>query len=170
MTVEERTPPNAEGIGRVHHAGFTVRDLDRSVSFYRDLLGCVVVLEQEKRGGYLAAITGYPDVWVKMVQLRVPTGDFVVELFEYRVPTAAGATLEPARIGNAHICFIVDDLERTYGRLLRAGVEFVSAPVDVDSGANVGGRGLYLRDPDRITIELFQPAPSHQPVPSASPQ
>ena len=36
------------------HTGFTVRDLDRSLAFYRDVLGMEVVLTQEKRGGYLA--------------------------------------------------------------------------------------------------------------------
>jgi hypothetical protein len=28
--------------------------------------------------------------------------------------------------------------------------------VPVDTGANAGGIGVYLRDPDGITLELFQ--------------
>jgi hypothetical protein len=34
---------------------------------------------------------------------------------------------------------------------------FVSPPVEVDTGINRGGFGLYLKDPDGITVELFQP-------------
>ena len=34
---------------------------------------------------------------------------------------------------------------------------FVSPPVEVDTGINRGGLALYLRDPDGITVELFQP-------------
>ena len=78
--------------GRIHHTGYTVSDLDRSVAFYRDLLGCEVIAEQEKQGGYLAAIVGYPDAHVRMAHLRLPGGEHVVELFEYLTPRAAGRT------------------------------------------------------------------------------
>ena len=71
---------------RIHHTGYTVSDLDRSVAFYRDLLGCEVIAEQEKQGGYLAAIVGYPDAHVRMAHLRVPGSEHVVELFQYLSP------------------------------------------------------------------------------------
>ena len=45
-----------------------------------------------------------------------------------------------------------------YRRLVDAGVEtFVSPPVLVDTGINTGGYGIYLRDPDGIVLEIFQP-------------
>ena len=77
-------------VSRAHHTGYTVSDLDRSLVFYRDLLGCEVIATQEKEGGYLAAIVGYPDAHVRMAHLRVPGGEHVIELFEYLSPTAAG--------------------------------------------------------------------------------
>lgn len=144
-------------IGRVHHVGLTVSDLDRSVAFYRDVLGCEVVMQQQKKGGYLADIVGYLDAAVSMCHLRAPSGELVVELFEYHSPDLLAADLEPRRIGNAHLCFLVDDLHSVYDRLVADGVDFVSAPVEIDTGANAGGWGLYLRDPDGITLELFQP-------------
>ena len=43
-------------------------------------------------------------------------------------------------------------------RLVDAGVDtFVSPPVLVDTGINTGGYGIYLRDPDGILLEIFQP-------------
>ena len=43
-------------------------------------------------------------------------------------------------------------------RLVDAGVDtFVSPPVLVDTGINTGGYGIYLRDPDGILVEIFQP-------------
>jgi catechol 2,3-dioxygenase-like lactoylglutathione lyase family enzyme len=141
----------------IHHTGYTVSDLDRSVAFYRDLLGCEVVAMQEKQGGYLAAIVGYPDAHVRMAHLRVPGDGHVVELFQYLAPRGGAVETEPKNVGVSHLCFLTDDLLGVYGRLLAAGVEFVSPPVAVDTGINTGGYGLYLRDPDGILVELFQP-------------
>lgn len=145
-------------IPMLHHTGLTVSDLETSLGFYRDLLGCEVLATQEKQGGYLAAIVGYPDAHVRMAHLRAPESVHVIELFEYLAPPPGRSALEPRNVGTAHLCFIVADLEATYERLRAAGVEsFFSAPVEVDTGINAGGWALYLRDPDGIPIELFQP-------------
>ena len=142
---------------RIHHTGYTVSDLDRSVAFYRDLLGCEVIATQEKEGGYLAAIVGYPDAHVRMAHLRLPGGDHVIELFEYLAPPGGSADVEPRNVGASHLCLLTDDLAGLHERLLAEGVSLVSPPVEVDTGINAGGYGLYLRDPDGIMVELFQP-------------
>ena len=142
---------------RIHHTGYTVSDLDRSVAFYRDLLGCEVIATQEKEGGYLAAIVGYPDAHVRMAHLRLPGADHVIELFEYLAPPGGSADVEPKNVGASHLCFVIDDLAGLYERLSAEGVSFVSPPVEVDTGINAGGYGLYIRDPDGIMVELFQP-------------
>jgi lactoylglutathione lyase len=147
-------------IGRVHHVGLTVRNLERSVGFYRDLLGCSVVMQQEKTGGYLAEIVGYPGASVKMAHLRAPSGELIIELFEYVDPRSIDADLEPAKVGNAHVCFLLPDLDAVHERLAGHDVVFLSPPVTIDTGVNAGGKGLYLRDPDGITLELFEPAPT----------
>jgi catechol 2,3-dioxygenase-like lactoylglutathione lyase family enzyme len=140
------------------HAGLTVRDLDRSLAFYRDLLGMQVVMEQEKRGGYLAAIVGYPDAHVRMAHLAFPGDGARIELFQYLAPAPRGAAGEPRDVGITHVCLAVEDVHALVARLEDAGVSLYSPPVLVDTGANAGGWGIYLRDPDGITVELFQPA------------
>jgi catechol 2,3-dioxygenase-like lactoylglutathione lyase family enzyme len=150
-----------ESVG-IHHTGYTVSDLDRSLDFYVGKLGCEVVATQEKKGGYLAAIVGYPDAHVRMAHLRAPGGGaHVIELFEYLSPQGERAEVAPRNVGASHVCFLVDDLPGVYEELRAKGVDtFVSPPVEVDTGINRGGYGLYLRDPDGITIELFQPPAS----------
>ena len=144
----------------LHHTGYTVSDLDRSLAFYRDVLGCEVIATQEKQGGYLAAIVGYPDAHVRMAHLRVPGGEHVIELFQYLSPAGGRADVEPRNVGASHLCFLVDDLYAVYEQLVEQGVtSFVSPPVQVDTGINTGGFGVYLRDPDGITVEIFQPPP-----------
>jgi lactoylglutathione lyase len=138
------------------HTGLTVRDLDRSLGFYRDLLGMEVVLEQEKEGGYLAQIVGYDDAYVRMAHLAFPGDPARLELFQYLRPEPRGEPGEPRDVGITHVCLLVPDVDALGARLREAGTEFYSEPVPVDTGANAGGIGVYLRDPDGITLELFQ--------------
>lgn len=152
----------SERISGINHVGFTVTDLDRSVKFYTEVLECTVVVEQEKKGGYLGAIVGYPEADVRMAHVQPPGNTPRLELFEYRAPRSAPTDLEPRNVGNAHVCFVVDDLPKMYERLLEHNVTTFSEPIEIDTGVNAGGFGLYAKDPDGITIELFQPPKSKQ--------
>lgn len=143
----------------LHHTSLTVRDLDRALAFYRDLLGMEVLFEQEKKGGYLAEIVGYDNAHVRMAQLAFPGGGHRLELFQYLQPEPRGRPGDPRDIGITHVCLLVDDLGPLHGRLRDAGLEFYSDPIRVDTGVNAGGTGVYLHDPDGITLELFQPPP-----------
>lgn len=144
----------------VHHVGLTVSDLDKAIKFYTEVLDCTVVFEQEKKGGYLAEIVGYPDADVRMAQVQPRGNSPRIELFEYRQPRSSPRGLEPRNVGNAHVCFVVEDLPALYERLVEHGVDTFSPPVEIDTGVNKGGYGLYLRDPDGITLEMFQPPTS----------
>jgi catechol 2,3-dioxygenase-like lactoylglutathione lyase family enzyme len=143
-------------VSGVDHVGLTVTDLERSIKFYTEILECTVVVKQEKEGGYLAAIVGYPDAHVKMAHLQPAGSAQRIELFEYCTPKSAPRELEPRNVGNAHVCFVVSDLAALYDRLVKNKVSTFSPPVEVDTGVNKGGCALYLRDPDGITIEVFQ--------------
>jgi catechol 2,3-dioxygenase-like lactoylglutathione lyase family enzyme len=142
----------------LQHTGFTVTDLERSVAFYRDVLGFEVFAEGERQGGYFGAIVGYPDTHVRMALVRPHGSSHHIELFQYVSPEPRTVPLEPRLVGATHVCLIVDDLPALYERLVGAGVDsFFSSPVEVDTGINRGGYALYLRDPDGIILELFQP-------------
>ncbi len=143
-------------ISGVDHVGLTVTNLERSVKFYTEVLECSIVVEQEKEGGYLAAIVGYPDAHVKMAHLQPPGSSQRIELFEYCTPKSDPRDLEPRNVGNAHVCFVVSDLDALYKRLLDHGVTTLSPPIEVDTGVNKGGAALYMKDPDGITLEMFQ--------------
>jgi catechol 2,3-dioxygenase-like lactoylglutathione lyase family enzyme len=59
-------------------------------------------------------------------------------------------------VGFSHVCVACDDIEERLDRLVAAGGVPFTGPVIVDTGANAGGRGLYLRDPDGHVVELFE--------------
>jgi catechol 2,3-dioxygenase-like lactoylglutathione lyase family enzyme len=143
-------------VERLDHSSLTVSSLERSLAFYGELLGCEVVSVRERHGGPTARIVGYPDVHLRIADLRAPSGGHVIELIEYREPPGISVPIEPRLIGAAHLCFVVGDLGAVYEALRAAGVDsFVSPPVGIGEEAG-GGRALYLRDPDGIIVELVE--------------
>ena len=53
------------------HFSFTVADIERSVKFYRDVLGMELVHEQEQSNAYTRKFVGYPDAHLKVAQLKI---------------------------------------------------------------------------------------------------
>jgi lactoylglutathione lyase len=142
----------------IHHTGFTVSDLDRSIAFYVEQLGCEVLARHERRGGYMADLLRLPDAHVRLAQLRPPAGGHVLELMQFLEPAPLTTALEPRLIGAAHVCFDVEDLEAMHARLTAAGVPTHGALVRMDSGPNAGGGSVYVLDPDGIVVQLREPA------------
>jgi catechol 2,3-dioxygenase-like lactoylglutathione lyase family enzyme len=140
-----------------HHTSFTVADLDRSLAFFRDVLGLEVVFVREVRDEYFGRIVGLPGAEVKAALLRIPGSNHHVELFEYLHPRGQAHRSRPCDPGSVHLSLLVDDLPGLHSELQTTGVAFVSGPVQIEAGPNRGGYGIYLTDPNGILIEFFQP-------------
>ena len=144
---------------RVDHFALTVGDLERSLRFYRDLLGLEVKVRRVWNEEYVREMVGFPDASMDIALLALPgSEDQQLELIEYQQPRARPTRNQINSVGSAHLCFMVDDIQETYDRLRREGIEFVSAPVAVPVGPNKGRRTAYLLDPDGIVVQLMQPA------------
>jgi catechol 2,3-dioxygenase-like lactoylglutathione lyase family enzyme len=142
----------------VHHIGFTVQDIERSIKFYRDYLGMVVVAQWLSAGAHLATITGFQEVKLKIAWLKTTNeSQNTLELVEYVSHAGQPQELETNRPGNGHVCFLVEDIWIIYRRLKKQGIQFRSEPVPIPTGMNKGAFALYFRDPDGITVEFFQP-------------
>lgn len=140
------------------HTCYTVRDMARSLAFYRDLLGFELLHERPAvTSTYFRKIIGFPDSVVHAAYLRIPGTDHCLELFEYKHPRGIPQDLTPNNPGSSHVAYLVDDIKALYERLKAAGVEFISEPIYLDEGPNVGGWDVYMKDPDGIIIELHQP-------------
>ena len=60
------------GVAGILHTGLTVSDLDRSIAFYRDLLGLELITQWDSRQPYLRTVVGYPDAELRIALLRLP--------------------------------------------------------------------------------------------------
>jgi catechol 2,3-dioxygenase-like lactoylglutathione lyase family enzyme len=141
----------------VHHTSFTVADLERSLVFFRDVLGLEVLFTREVRDDYFGRIVGLPGAVVKAALLRLPGATHRVELFQYMSPSGKAHQPRPCDPGSCHLSFLVDDLPALHKDLKAKGADFVGDPVLITAGPNQGAYGVYLRDPNGILIELFQP-------------
>ena len=143
-------------ITKAHHMGLQVADLDRSVAFYRDVLGFTVIFAWNPQAEYIRELVGYPDADIHAAVLRLPGSEVVLELLEYRNVERTPVDTGTANPGTAHIAFFVDDLDALYASLTDKGVASVSPPVTPTIGPNRGGRAVYMKDPDGIRVELIQ--------------
>jgi catechol 2,3-dioxygenase-like lactoylglutathione lyase family enzyme len=148
----------------VWHFSFTVSDIERSVRFYRDVLGFELIHQQEQANEYTGRLVGYPGAHLRIAQFAVPgeprgrsTHD--LELVEYVAPRGTRGSIEICNPGAAHLAFAVEAIHASYERLLAAGVHFFSPPNLITAGVNAGGFTCYFHDPDQIVLEMLQPPP-----------
>ena len=137
----------------IDHVGISVTSLDRSIEFYRDLLGMEVVHRGKIVGGErydrILALKGS-----QFRAARLKKGDLQVELFEFMNPSPQ--PLDPrypvSDHGISHFGVQVADLEGMYKRLLAAGVFFHCPPMEFPGGT----KATYVRDPDGNVFELIE--------------
>ena len=111
-------------------------NLERSVAFYRDVIGLSFKFEE----------SGYAEF---------ATRDTKFGLFERtRVKGLIGR--EATEGGpQGEVLFLVDDVDAEAERLRRAGVRILAGPVDHPWGH----RSVHLADPDGFVVELAQEIP-----------
>jgi adenylosuccinate lyase len=153
---EERGGLASARVGQLHHTGLQVSSLERSLIYYRDLIGLELVSQRDVSEEYVGRLVGSPGVSIAVAYLRVPHQDHLIELLEYRGASGVPVDANTANPGTAHVCFEVDDLGSLYARLLAAGHTSVSEPLRPTSGPNLGRLAVYAVDPDGIRVELVE--------------
>jgi catechol 2,3-dioxygenase-like lactoylglutathione lyase family enzyme len=145
-------------LGGIHHVSRSVSDMERSLGFYRDLLGFEVVLDTEMSGDMLDREVGLEGAHLRLVELSTGPGHTMLELLQYFSPAPETASLRPCDAGAHHVAVLVDDIETAYRELVGEGVRFTCPPQEVDAGYFRGHRTAYCFDPDDLILELWQTA------------
>jgi catechol 2,3-dioxygenase-like lactoylglutathione lyase family enzyme len=155
------TPP------RLDHVSITTADLERSIAFYRDVLGLELTARGEADEPELSDLVGLPDVSVLYAELALGPAQ-ILELLEYVTPK--GVPIDPTanNPGATHLALAVDDIQTYKDRLDQAGAtishDVITLTEDTDWN---GARTLYAHDPDGVTIELIERAPEVIRIPDA---
>jgi catechol 2,3-dioxygenase-like lactoylglutathione lyase family enzyme len=115
-----------------------VSDLERSVTFYRDVLGATLYREY---GGTSAVFT-FAGTWILLVTGGGPTRD---------KPDVTFAPPADPKFVDHEFTIRVPDCQGAYDTLRGRGAEFLTPPVDWD-----GEIRAFFRDPDGHLIEISQ--------------
>ena len=133
--------PQCTGVGRVsifalHHVSIIVADTERSVRFYRDLLGLEINPARPE--------LGYPGAWLDV------NGQQQIHLLQ--VPNPEQGLERPVHGGqDRHLALWCVDIDSISQRLEAEGIAFTRSK----SGRNA----LFCRDPDDNAVEIIQHSP-----------
>ena len=141
----------------VSHVGICVRDLDRSLAFYRNILGMRVTRDtvQDTTTGGLPHVYKHPRQTRRQVYLRYGEGDSAPYLVMTCHPgdDPDGEPIKLDQVGISHLSFSVNDLKGLVKHLQDNNVEFAGPP---NSFVNPQGEvsAFYVHDPDGILVQF----------------
>src|SRR5687768_17317854 len=155
------------GARTVESIGMTVSNLERSKTFFPDVLSFTLEREFESAGREVELLTGVFGARTKTARLRL--GQEAIELTEFLAPR--GRPYPADTRGNdqwfQHIAIITSDMEAAYRRLRDRGVPHASTGPQrlPDWNPDAGGiSAFYFRDPDGHFLEILQfPAGKGEP-------
>ena len=138
------------------HTGITVANLERSLSFWRDVLGFELSHRAHHTGDLASEVTGVPGAEISIAVLK--GYGHKIELLEYLAPPERKRMEpRPCDVGSVHVAFTVDNLDAVLSTIAASGWKAAGQPQTLQSGPNAGKRVVYVRDPDGTTIEFMQP-------------
>ena len=137
------------------HTGITVSDIERSLVFWRDVLGFEISHRAHQKGELAAEITGVPGAEILIAVVKAP--GHKIELLEYRAPAdRKKLNARPCDVGAVHVALTVDNIEAVLEKIAASGWKAAGKPQTLAAGPNAGKRVIYVRDPDGTTIEFMQ--------------
>src|SRR6195256_515387 len=122
-------------VRKLLHTRFRVKDLEKTVSFYKDVLGLKELRRQTSGRGS------------QLVFLKAPEGDEEIEIckFDESGPVVVGPDL-------THLAFEVDDLENFAREAAAKGYPLSDGPHKTSGGSAIA----FIDAPEGYEIELIQ--------------
>ena len=148
-------------IGRIYHVGLTVSDLDRSITFYRDVLGLEFQGEILMSGEETDKIFNKKDIKARVAYLKGSKNleSSLVELIQFIGTSVNKVESDLFNTSISELCLYTDDIDAVYKNLIENDVMCISEPAYFDFTKEGFGKSkaFYFKDPDGIILEVMEP-------------
>lgn len=141
-------------VQRLSHIGICVSDLQRSLVFYRDLLGFREVSKLDVSGQDAATLLGLEKVELTAIYLERDGTRIELLLFDQPGHETNHAPRPMNRLGLTHLSLRVEDLGAILTSLADAGAAVLHETRVDHPQFQVGA--IFVTDPDGTRIELVQ--------------
>ncbi len=142
----------------VSHIAVCVRDLDKSLEFYQNVLGMVVEADrmQDTTTGGLPHVYKHSRQTRRQVRLAFAAGAKpTLTMTSHPGEAPDGEPIKLDQIGISHISFAVDDVKSLAGELESMGVPLAGKLEDF-TGPDGSIRTIFVYDPDGILVQFDQ--------------
>ncbi len=149
--------------GPVKRTTIVVADIERSLSFYRDLLGMDVFYDGRIGNPGATDVTATPCEGLRMVVLQAQSSDVgmigLMEIQQPRVPLAATRWDKQLKTGESILVIPTEEMRELHERMVATGVCVVTPPVRVVVPNRPEIHEMMVRDPDGVVVNLTQRGP-----------
>ena len=142
-----------------NHTSFTVRDMDRVISFFVDGCGFELLSRAPRDANLISRMTAIDGVDIEVAFVQGPAHR--LEIIRYSAP-ADSQTIIPrfCDVGAWHIALDVTDMNTAIAMAETYDFSLVGEVIPIDAGPNAGRHVAYVRDGDGLTVEFLQIAGS----------
>ena len=138
----------------ISHIAVCVGDMDKSLGFYRDILGMKVVKDfmQDTSTGGLTHTYAHQRANRRTVYLEWGEHQFFV-MTSHPGDQGDGSGIKLDQVGVSHVSFTVKDVHALADELIAAGVE-IAGGIEAVADENGNVRTFFAFDPDGILVQF----------------
>ena len=140
----------------IRHTGIYVQNLEKMKEFYCDNFSMMVAVHDIEKGKYIDTVLGLRSCEIELYKLRCINGT-MIELLKRKDCQNPMYKFDGGEIltntGCIHIALTVDDVDQTYQKLCKQGVEFISYPCTAPSGK---AKVCFCKDIEGNYLELVE--------------
>lgn len=161
--------PQTTPVVRLQNLAHTTESLDKTVPFYRDVLGLPLngtrdplTQQPQKLDTQMSKFTATKGMSFRGAVFHIPNAAFGFELTEFTDGPRNAVRPNLQDIGTATLALQVRDIEKLMSKVRASGATIVTTggdPIYPSGKATSKFREILLRDPDGFFVELQQPDP-----------
>ena len=134
------------------HTGIITKDINKSLYFYKNILGLQLIQDFTDSSDYINKITDLKGAIAHFIKLKCLDGS-VLELLEYPSHQTEPIKSSIINVGICHIALRVNNADYTYKKLVDEKIKVISKPVLSSEGI---AKVFFCLDPDGIRVEIVE--------------